>query len=196
MAAQQQENRDSVKAEAELQDTGHSPLVRIRMEPIDRLATMATVSFGAGALCGGYLGGKHAGRQYLAERAHRLPTTVEGWYFYQKWKNYRVTLGAFRGAVNYGVKMSACVMAFSSVEALIDRMVGETQAASSIVAGVSTAVGISLATRLPRSSARRACMAGLCVGLLTGAAQDAGRWASGSTPAYIVWAQKRISMGK
>ncbi|KAJ1801715.1 hypothetical protein LPJ59_000006 [Coemansia sp. RSA 2399] len=170
-----------------------SPLMRIRMEPIDRLATMTMVSFGAGALCGSYLGGKQAGRRYLAERAHRLPTTVEGWYFYQKWKNYRVTLGAFKGAAKYGAKVGACVMAFSSIEALVDRKVGEAQMASSMVAGLSTAVGISLAARLPRSSTRRACLAGLCVGLLTGAAQDASRWSSANTPpSYVVWARKRL----
>ncbi|KAJ2549561.1 hypothetical protein EV175_004401 [Coemansia sp. RSA 1933] len=169
-----------------------SPFMRIRMEPMDRLATMAMASFGAGALCGGYLGGKHSGRQYLAERAHRLPTTVDGWYFYQKWKNYRVTLGAFKGAAKYGTQVGACVMAFSSIEALADRMVGETQMGSSVAAGLVTALGISLAVRLPRSSARRACLAGLGVGLLTGAAQDAGRWKSGRTPPYVVWAQKRL----
>ncbi|KAI9500002.1 hypothetical protein BX070DRAFT_237926 [Coemansia spiralis] len=153
---------------------------------------MALFGCGIGALCGGYLGGQLAGRQYLAERAHRLPTTADGWYFYQKWKNYKVTLGAMKGAAKYGAKIGSCVFAFSAVEALVDHAIGEAQMMSSAVAGLSTAVGVSLVSRLPRSSAKRACMAGLCVGVLTGAAQDGIRLAKGSTPIYVAWAQRRL----
>ncbi|KAJ2658956.1 hypothetical protein IWW48_003754 [Coemansia sp. RSA 1200] len=195
-AAAQHSSKDSaVDLSTEANDNvvsrQHDPLTRLRMSLNDRLMTMAVVSFGAGALCGGYVGGKHSSRQYLAERAHRLPTTAEGWYFYQKWKNYRTTLGAIKGAARYGAKISACVMAFSAIEAMADRVVGEAQMASSAIAGLSTAIGVSLVARLPRSSARRARAAGLCVGLLTGCLQDANRWAHGHPPAYVGWLQKK-----
>ncbi|KAJ2158122.1 hypothetical protein GGF46_003994, partial [Coemansia sp. RSA 552] len=69
-------------------DVSISPVQRGSMAASDRLVTMTLAGGGVGALFGGYLGGQQSGRQYLAERAHRLPTTVAGWFFYQKWKNY------------------------------------------------------------------------------------------------------------
>ncbi|KAJ2304407.1 hypothetical protein IWW55_002443 [Coemansia sp. RSA 2706] len=123
-----------------------SPYRRGGMQISDRLATMTLVSGGAGALIGGYLGGKHAARQYLAERAHRLPTTVEGWFFYQKWKNYRVVIGSLKGAGRYARRLGACVGAFVAIESALDRLVGHTQIASSAAAGLGTAVG--LATKI------------------------------------------------
>lgn len=147
-------------------------LKRLRLDPLDRLVTMGIVGSGVGAVCGGYLGGQLAGRQYLAERAHRLPTTVSGWYFYQKWKNYRVALGGMRGALRYGGRMGGCVLAYSAAEAALDQMAGRTQMLSSMAAGLVTAVGVSVIYRLPRSSVKRACMAGMGVGLVAGAMQD------------------------
>ncbi|KAJ2877049.1 hypothetical protein FB639_003833 [Coemansia asiatica] len=164
---------------------------RLRLDTDDRIALMTLLSTGIGALCGGYLGGQLSGRQYLAERAHRLPNTVQGWYFYQKWKNYRVLLGAMKGAARYGGKVGGCVLAYATIEAAVDRIVGETQALSSVVAGLGSAVGISVIARLPRSSVRRACLAGLAVGLFTGAAQDIVHYRQNRPPAYMVWAKQR-----
>ncbi|KAJ2724606.1 hypothetical protein GGI07_001859 [Coemansia sp. Benny D115] len=152
---------------------------------------MALLSTTAGGLCGGVLGGKLSGRQYLAERAHRLPTTVQGWFFYQKWKNYRVLLGAMKGAVRYGTKIGSCGLAYAAIEAGVDRLVGEVQAASSMAAGLATAVGVSVINKLPKSSARRACLAGLAVGLLTGVTQDMIHCKTDRPPAYITWALRR-----
>ncbi|KAJ1822565.1 hypothetical protein LPJ56_000671 [Coemansia sp. RSA 2599] len=165
---------------------------RLRLETDDRIALMTLLSGGVGALCGGYLGGQLAGRQYLAERAHRLPNTVQGWYFYQKWKNYRVLLGAMKGAARYSGKVGGCVLAYAAIEAAVDRVVGETQVFSSALAGIGSALGMSAIARLPRSSARRACMAGLAVGLLTGAAQDAMRYLQNRPPAYMLWARQKM----
>ncbi|KAJ2780102.1 hypothetical protein H4R18_003645 [Coemansia javaensis] len=168
----------------------HDGYRRGGMAPGQRLALMGLVSGGAGALLGAYLGAQQAGRQYLAERAHRLPTTVEGWFFYQKWKNYRVIMGSLRGAARYAPRLAACVVAFGAAEALLDRAVGHVQAASSAVASTATAVAVSLAARLPRSSARRARSAGLAVGLAVGAAQDLAACLSGHPPAYVDWLRR------
>ncbi|KAJ2863927.1 hypothetical protein GGH94_003285 [Coemansia aciculifera] len=177
-------------------DATLSPLRRMRMDPIDRLAVTAVVGGGVGAVCGGLLGGQLAGRQYLAERAHRLPTTVQGWFFYQKWKNYRVILGGMRGASKYAARVGGCVVAFAAIESAVDQAVGEIQAASSAVAGLATAVGVSLVARLPRSSTRRACIAGLGVGLVVGGLQDLantlGKSGTRPTPAYIEWARRKM----
>ncbi|KAJ2475565.1 hypothetical protein EV174_005228 [Coemansia sp. RSA 2320] len=168
-------------------------LQRARLEPIDRLAVMAVVGGMAGAVCGGVLGGRQAGRAYLASRAHRLPTTVAGWFFYHKWKNYRVVLGAMRGAAVYAARLGACALAFAAIEAAADRAAGEAQAASSALAGLATATGVSLLARLPRSSARRARHAGLAVGLAVGALQDAAHVAAGRPPAYVACINRTIN---
>ncbi|KAJ1902247.1 hypothetical protein LPJ66_000134 [Kickxella alabastrina] len=168
-----------------------SPYERLRLEPDDRIAVMSLLGITVGALLGGFLGGQHSGRQYLAERAHRLPNTVQGWFFYQKWKNYRVVLGAMKGSVRYGAKVGGCVLAYALVEAAVDRALGGAQIGGSLVAGLATAVGVGRIARLPRSSAGRARLAGLGVGMLTGATQDAVHWRAGRPPAYLVWAQQK-----
>ncbi|KAJ1733845.1 hypothetical protein LPJ61_001366 [Coemansia biformis] len=161
-----------------------------------RLMLMGLVSGGAGALLGGYLGAGQSARQYLAERAHRLPTTVEGWFFYHKWKNYRVLLGSMKGAARYAPRLAGCVVTFAAAETLLDRLFGHVQMASSVIASTATAVGVSLAARLPKSSARRARMAGLGVGLAVGAAQDFVGWASGHPPVYVAWAREQLARGR
>ncbi|KAJ2791129.1 hypothetical protein H4R21_006373, partial [Coemansia helicoidea] len=158
-----------------------------------RLVLMGAVSGGAGALIGGYLGAQQSSRQYLAERAHRLPTTVEGWFFYHKWKNYRVILGGVRRAAHYAPRLAGCVVAFTAAEAALDRALGHVQMASSVVASAATAVAVALAARLPRSSARRARLAGLGVGVAVGAAQDLVAWASGHPPVYLAWAREQLA---
>ncbi|EIW70817.1 hypothetical protein TREMEDRAFT_28772, partial [Tremella mesenterica DSM 1558] len=43
-----------------------------------------------GMLIGISRGGSKARLRFLAENAHRLPTTIQGWYFYTKTRNYRI----------------------------------------------------------------------------------------------------------
>lgn len=74
-----------------------------------------------------------SGRQFLAENAHRLPTTVQGcaraysrtyrsnsscrsWYFYQKTKNYRVMYGGVVGGLKAGTRLGAWTAAFVGLE--------------------------------------------------------------------------------
>ncbi|KAJ2346694.1 hypothetical protein GGF43_004930 [Coemansia sp. RSA 2618] len=154
---------------------------------------MTLVSSGTGALMGGYVGGKQAGYKYLAERAHRLPKTVQGWFFYHKWKNYRVILGAGKSAARYAPRIGGPVFAFVAMEEILDRVIGQTQMASTVIASLCTAAGVSLIARLPKSSARRACLAGLGVGITIGAMQDLSSSMSGHTPAYVLWAQQRLA---
>ncbi|KAF7352990.1 Non-specific serine/threonine protein kinase [Mycena venus] len=42
-------------------------------------------------------GGRLASLRFLAENAHRTPTTQKGWYYYHKTKNYRIFLGGATG---------------------------------------------------------------------------------------------------
>ncbi|KAJ6599301.1 hypothetical protein DFH09DRAFT_902159 [Mycena vulgaris] len=59
-----------------------------------------TVPLGAvllGAMIGVNRGARLASLRFLAENAHRTPTTQKGWYYYHKTKNYRVILGRAAG---------------------------------------------------------------------------------------------------
>lgn len=62
---------------------------------------MATV----GATIGLFRGTQTASLQFLAENAHRAPTTLQGWYFYNKTKNYRMILGGLRQGGADGLRM-------------------------------------------------------------------------------------------
>ncbi|KAJ2453548.1 hypothetical protein EV183_002187 [Coemansia sp. RSA 2336] len=125
---------------SESNDTPQQPYSRNGRRFADRLALTTVVSAGAGALIGGYIGGKHAGRQYLAERAHRLPKTVQGWFFYQKWKNYRSIVGSLKSASKYGLQIGACAFAFVALEEMLDRAAGKVQMGSTVAASLATAI--------------------------------------------------------
>lgn len=58
---------------------------------------------------------KLSSKQYLAENAHRLPTTVQGWYFYQKTKNYKVMFGGIKGGLRTGGKMGGWTLGFVGI---------------------------------------------------------------------------------
>ena len=59
----------------------------------------------AGATIGLFRGTRTASLQFLAENAHRAPTTLQGWYFYNKTKNYRMILGGLRQGGVDGIRM-------------------------------------------------------------------------------------------
>ncbi len=48
-----------------------------------------------------------ASLRFLAENAHRPPTTLQGWYFYNKTKNYRVLLAGFKGAGRESLRLGS-----------------------------------------------------------------------------------------
>src|SRR5690348_16164592 len=68
-------------------------LRRVGLDASRRVVLTSTLAALFGFLTGSYTGGQRSSLQYLAENAHRLPRTVQGWYFYHKRKNYRVMLG-------------------------------------------------------------------------------------------------------
>jgi hypothetical protein len=50
-------------------------------------------------------GSRTSSLRFLAENAHRRPTTVQGWYFYNKTKNYRVLLGGMKQGAKESLKL-------------------------------------------------------------------------------------------
>ncbi|KAL1405429.1 hypothetical protein Q8F55_009060 [Vanrija albida] len=74
----------------------------------------------AAALVGFAIGmrreGGRARLRFLAENAHRQPTTVQGWYFYTKTRNYRVFFAGLRGGSKYALGLGTAAALFVAVD--------------------------------------------------------------------------------
>ncbi|KAI9311538.1 hypothetical protein BX666DRAFT_938931 [Dichotomocladium elegans] len=150
-----------------------------------RLALMTGVSGFWGFSIGSFLGGRQAGLQYLAENAHRLPTTVQGWYFYHKTKNYRMMLGGIKRGMVYAGRTGGLCLMYGTAEALLDKVRGEEDVANSIAAGILSGALFSTITKLTRGSARYAVMFGAAFGLAAGGLSDLHRSIAGNPPTYL-----------
>lgn len=85
------------------------------------LVLVPTSAFLLGFVSGLVSASKLSGRQFLAENAHRLPTTVQGWYFYQKTKNYRVMYGGIKGGLRTGSQLGGWTLAFVGLQEGLER---------------------------------------------------------------------------
>jgi hypothetical protein len=87
---------------------------------------------------GAFLGARQSGLQYLAENAHKLPTTVQGWYFYHKTKNYRMMLGGVKRGIRFAGKTGGLCLLYGTLEAALDDARGEADVVNSVTAGIAT----------------------------------------------------------
>jgi len=108
-------------------------------------------------------GSRAAGLRFLAENAHRPPTTVQGWYFYNKTKNYKMMLGGLSKAGKDATKLGFTALAWVTFEEGLSQVgwhgIGE------IGAGIGTAGVFSGIYQLPLRTACRAGLLGLSVGI-------------------------------
>ncbi|KAH8552065.1 hypothetical protein BGW37DRAFT_298291 [Umbelopsis sp. PMI_123] len=132
------DNNTHVASESQI--TTGSTITRAGIEARPRLALMSIVGGFWGFAIGSYLGGKQTAYQYLAENAHKLPTTVRGWYFYHKTKNYKVMLGGIKRGVRMAVPTAAICLAYGGMEAALDDARKEADVFNSITAGMGTGV--------------------------------------------------------
>lgn len=75
--------------------------------------TIPLAGFGLGLVSGFFSASKRSSLVFLAENAHRKPTTMQGWYFYNKTKNYRVLWDAVKGGVKGGTRLGAWCSLFT-----------------------------------------------------------------------------------
>ncbi|PWN42681.1 hypothetical protein IE81DRAFT_323237 [Ceraceosorus guamensis] len=80
------------------------------------LATIPTTAFLLGFAAGAYNNASKAGLVFMAENAHRRPDTVQGWFFYNKTKNYKVVLAAGKGGARTGLRLGLWTFAFLALE--------------------------------------------------------------------------------
>lgn len=148
---------------------------------------LPTTAFGLGLVSGVLTAGKRAGLVFMAENAHRLPDTVQGWYFYSKTKNYKVMLGAAKGGLKQGVRLGIWTTGFCLAEqfAKVTRASVQKQFSGGregwkvlghwtdgVLAGVVTAGAVTALYRLPKASAMRVFQLGLLAGASTGGIRD------------------------
>jgi len=121
---------------------------------------------GAGAVTGLSIGlirgARMASWRFLAENAHRAPTTMKGWYFYKKTKNYRMMWGGLKEGGKDAVKLGVVGLAWASLEDGIARIGGEE--VKEVGAGLGTAAMFSTVYRLPWITTRRALVLGTAIG--------------------------------
>ncbi|KAL5508218.1 hypothetical protein ACEPAH_5837 [Sanghuangporus vaninii] len=107
-------------------------------------------------------GSRAEGMRFLAENAHRPPTTLRGWYLYKKTKNYRMMWGGLREGGRKALQLGAIGATFAACEDGVDRVgFGEVKEAG---AGVGTAVLFCAFYRLPWVLTRRVVLLGGVVG--------------------------------
>ena len=148
-------------------------------------------AFGLGLVSGVITSGKRAGLVFMAENAHRLPDTVQGWYFYSKTKNYKVLLGAAKGGLKQGARLGIWTTGFCFAERFAELTRGSIQRqftaqatdatrgikvlghwTDGALAGMATAATATALYRLPRPSAMRVFQLGLLAGASTGGIRD------------------------
>ena len=174
---------------------------RLGMPLAVRVPLLMTTSFGAGFLIGAGHGGPKAGDRYRAENAHRLPVTKNGWYLYHKSKNYHVIIGGVTQGVKLGAMLTGWASLFMATEEVVDRArerlfakegldgevlaTGQRDAASTVVAAMSTAGIYSWRRGLDYFTAARTAKMTLKYSLVYGILQDALSSLRGSRPTYI-----------
>ena len=183
--------------------TGY-PNERLSIPFIVRAPLLLTSSFIVGFSLGAAHGGPIAAYRYRAENAHRLPTTQTGWYLYHKSKNYHSIVGGVKEGVKFGGVLCGWATIFMCCEELVDRSrgrlfaktddevaSGQRDAASTVVAAMSTAGIYSWKSGLDKFTAARTAKIALKYSLLYGIVQDLAASFRGNRPAYIDWAWRK-----
>ncbi|GAA5872611.1 hypothetical protein JCM16303_004582 [Sporobolomyces ruberrimus] len=149
-----------------------------------------SAAFAFGFTSGMVSSSKLSAKQFLAENAHRLPTTVQGWYFYQKTKNYRVLFSALKGGLVTGTRLASWTGLFVLSQEAVERFVrtglmhsgkgDETTRGVKAFAGATAGVGLAAVAgsfyRLSKYTSGRRLMLGLGMGLLAGGTVDLRDW--------------------
>ncbi|KAG6333506.1 hypothetical protein ID866_5582 [Astraeus odoratus] len=96
-----------------------------------------------GTVIGAIRGSRMAALRFLAENAHRPPTTIRGWYLYNKTKNYRrMAAGLKHGGVD-ALKLGVTTLVWVGIEDGLGRCGQPWAEARELGAGVGTALAFS-----------------------------------------------------
>ncbi|KAK0551720.1 hypothetical protein OC846_001925 [Tilletia horrida] len=73
-------------------------------------------AMGLGFVSGVFSSASRASMVFMAENAHRQPDTVQGWYFYNKTKNYKVILAGVKGGFKSGLRLGAWAVSWVALD--------------------------------------------------------------------------------
>lgn len=117
--------------------SGAPPQRTIRLTVPERYYLLPGAGILAGTTIGLLRGSRLASLRFLAENVHRPPTTVKGWYFYNKTKNYRVMMGGLREAGVQALRLGTTAAGWVCIEEACARLGwGDV---SEVAAGLGTA---------------------------------------------------------
>ncbi|KAH0587419.1 hypothetical protein H2248_006208 [Termitomyces sp. 'cryptogamus'] len=94
----------------------------IRLKIPARFLLVPGAALVVGTTIGLVRGSRKASLRFLAENAHRPPTTVQGWYFYNKTKNYKVIYGGLKGAGTDAAKLTTVALGWVGMEEGLERL--------------------------------------------------------------------------
>lgn len=118
-------------------NTPRKPAIRLTIPPRYYLLPGAAILIGT--TIGLRRGARTASLQFLAENAHRPPTTVQGWYFYNKTKNYRILMSGLKEAGKDAIKLGATAAIWVGIEQGCGQLGPPWTDVSEVVAGAGTA---------------------------------------------------------
>ncbi|KAL4242023.1 hypothetical protein ABKN59_000562 [Abortiporus biennis] len=136
----------------------------IRITIPQRVYLLPGTALALGAVLGFVRGSRTASLRFLAENVHRPPTTVQGWYFYNKTKNYKVLLGGLKAGGADALKLGATAAGWVAIEDSCTRMGWND--ISEVAAGFGTATLFSAIYRLPWKTTSRTVFLGFTMGVL------------------------------
>lgn len=117
-----------------------------------------------GTIIGAVRGSRMAALRFLAENAHRPPTTIRGWYLYNKTKNYRRMAAGLKHGGADALRLGVATSVWVGIEDGLERCGHPWAEAKEFGAGVGTALAFSSVYRLPWRTARRTVVLGTLVG--------------------------------
>lgn len=163
----------------------NDPTQRFNTKPEARILSVIIATTSFGFLSGFYSGYKRSALRFLAENSHRMPKTVQGWYYYHKNKNYHVLSGGMAEGFKYSATMTVCGAAFFGLEAYLDHARGTIDFFNTLAATLAAGSVYSVWYRLSRQQALNTLKRGAVAGLALGLAQDGLRYVRGNNLWYL-----------
>ncbi|KAH7887954.1 hypothetical protein F5I97DRAFT_1864450 [Phlebopus sp. FC_14] len=117
-----------------------------------------------GTLIGAVRGSRMASLRFLAENAHRPPTTIRGWYLYNKTKNYRRMAAGLKAGGRDAARLGITALVWVGIEDGLERCGPPWDQTRELGAGVGTASVFSSVYRLPWRTASQMVFLGGTVG--------------------------------
>jgi len=115
-----------------------------------------------GTVIGLTRGSRRASLRFLAENVHRPPKTVQGWYFYNKTKNYKVMLGGLKEGGRDAVRLGVTALGWVGIEEGLERAGwGDVREVGAAVGTAGVFCGL---YRLPLRGTIRTVMLGFMIG--------------------------------